>query len=149
MTIPEAVTLILHAGNLAKGGEVFVLDMGEPIKILDIANELIRLSGFEPELDIPISFIGARPGEKKIEELIQDNEKVRKTKHEKIMVVDSTTGKEDGKIILDRIMKGELGGHEFDNNELRVTLASLVPEYKPSDDSQEPVILRIKPEIMA
>ena len=149
MSVPEAAQLILQAGSIGDGGEVFVLDMGEPIKILDIANELIRLSGFEPELDIPISFIGARPGEKKIEELIQDNEKVRKTKHNKIMVVDSTTGKEDGKIILDRIMKGELGGHEFDNNELRVTLASLVPEYKPSDDLQEPVILRIKPDVMA
>jgi len=149
MSVPEAAQLILQAGSIGDGGEVFVLDMGEPIKILDIANELIRLSGFEPELDIPISFIGARPGEKKIEELIQDNEKVRKTKHEKIMVVDSTTGKEDGKIILDRIMKGELGGHEFDNNELRVTLASLVPEYKPSDELQEPVILRIKPDVMA
>ena len=65
------------------------------------------------------------------------------------MVVDSNTGKEDGKIILDRIMKGELGGHEFNNNELRVTLASLVPEYKPSDELQEPVILRIKPDVMA
>jgi FlaA1/EpsC-like NDP-sugar epimerase len=149
MSVPEAAQLILQAGSIGDGGEVFVLDMGEPIKILDIANELIRLSGFEPELDIPISFIGARPGEKKIEELIQDNEKVRKTKHEKIMVVDSATGKEDGEIILDRIMKGELGGHEFNNNELRVTLASLVPEYKPSDELQEPVILRIKPDVMA
>jgi FlaA1/EpsC-like NDP-sugar epimerase len=149
MSVPEAAQLILQAGSIGDGGEVFVLDMGEPIKILDIANELIRLSGFEPELDIPISFIGARPGEKKIEELIQDNEKVRKTKHEKIMVVDSTTGKEDGKIILERIMRGELGGHEFNNNELRVTLKSLVPEYKPSDDLQEPVILRIKPDVMA
>ena len=85
MSMPEAAQLILQAGSIGDGGEVFVLDMGEPIKILDIANELIRLSGFEPELDIPISFIGARPGEKKIEELIQDNEKVQKTKHEKIM----------------------------------------------------------------
>ena len=75
--------------------------------------------------------------QKKIEELIQDNDKIRKTKHEKIMGVDSNTGKEDGKLILDRIMKGELGGHEFDNNELRVTLASLVPEYKPSDDMSD------------
>ena len=65
------------------------------------------------------------------------------------MVVDSTTGKEDGEIILDRIMKGELGRHAFDNNELRVTLASLVPAYKPSDKLQEPVILRIKPDVMA
>ena len=65
MSIPEAAQLILQSGGIGNGGEVFVLDMGEPIRILDIANELIRLSGFEPELDIPISFIGARPGEKK------------------------------------------------------------------------------------
>ena len=69
MSIPEASQLILQAGSLGIGGEVFILDMGEPIKIIDIANELIRLSGFEPELDISIEVTGKRPGEKKIEEL--------------------------------------------------------------------------------
>ena len=83
------------------------------------------------------------------EELVQDNEKVRKTDHEKIMIVDSNTGEQDGKKILDRIMRGELGGHEFDNNELRVTLASLLPEYKPSDELKEPIVLRMKPDAMA
>ena len=69
MSIPEASQLILQAGSLGLGGEVFILDMGDPIKIIDIASELIRLSGYEPELDIPIEFTGTRPGEKKIEEL--------------------------------------------------------------------------------
>jgi len=65
------------------------------------------------------------------------------------MIVDSTTGKEDGKKILNRILKGELGGHEFNSNQLRVSLASLVPEYKPSEELKEPIIFRIKPDVMA
>ena len=69
MSIPEASQLILQAGSLGLGGEVFILDMGDPIKIIDIANELIRLSGYEPDLDIEVQFTGTRPGEKKIEEL--------------------------------------------------------------------------------
>ena len=64
MSIPEASQLILQAGSLGKGGEVYILDMGSPIKIVDIANELIRLSGFEPGTDILLKFTGSRPGEK-------------------------------------------------------------------------------------
>ena len=149
MSVPEAAQLIMQAGSIGKGGEVFVLDMGEPIKILDIANELIRLSGYEPELDIPISFIGARPGEKKKEELVLDDEKIRKTLHEKIMIVDSAIKKKDAQIITQRIMNGELNGNEFDNNKLRSSLSALIPEYQPGDDLQDPVILRIKPEAEA
>ena len=149
MSVPEAAQLIMQAGSIGKGGEVFVLDMGEPIKILDIANELIRLSGYEPELDIPISFIGARPGEKKKEELVLDDENIRKTLHEKIMIVDSAILKEDAQIITQRIMNGELNGNEFDNNKLRSSLSALIPEYQPGDDLKDPVILRIKPEAEA
>ncbi len=85
MTIPEAVSLVLQASYFAEGGEIFVLDMGDPVKILDLAEGLIRLSGFEPNVDIKIEFCGLRPGEKMFEELYFDLESLDKTKHDKIM----------------------------------------------------------------
>ena len=147
MSVPEAAQLIIQAGSIGKGGEVFALDMGQPIKILDIANELIRLSGLEPDIDIPISFIGARPGEKQFEELIHDTETVQKTLHDKILEIRPTLTTGTIKDITDRIMAGALNGHEFDNNEIRESLSSLVPEYTPID--KIPVILNVKPEVEA
>ena len=87
MSIPEASQLILQAGAIGSGGEVFILDMGKPIKILDIANELIKLSGFEPIVDIDIKITGSRPGEEKIEELSLPDEKLDNTTHDKIFVL--------------------------------------------------------------
>lgn len=86
MTIPEACQLVLQAGSMAKGGEIFVLDMGEPVKIIDLAKDLIRLSGFEPDVDIPIKFTGLRPGEKLFEELLLDEEGISNTGHNKIFI---------------------------------------------------------------
>jgi FlaA1/EpsC-like NDP-sugar epimerase len=86
MSIPEATQLVLQAGAMAKGGEIFILDMGEPVKIIDLARDLIRLSGFEPDVDIPIKITGLRPGEKLYEELLLDEEGISKTVHEKIFV---------------------------------------------------------------
>lgn len=86
MTIPEAVQLVIQAGALAKGGEVFVLDMGEPVKILDLARNMIILSGYEPGVDIDIVFTGIRPGEKLFEELLTAGEGVTATAHERIFI---------------------------------------------------------------
>lgn len=86
MTIEEAVGLVIQAGGMAKGGEIFVLDMGEPVKILDLAKNLIRLSGFEPDVDIKIVFTGLRPGEKLYEELLMFEEGLLDTKHKKIFI---------------------------------------------------------------
>lgn len=86
MTIPEAVSLVLQAMTYAKGGEIFVLDMGEPVKIYDLAENLIKLAGLEPNVDINIKVVGLRPGEKLYEELLLSDESLKKTKHEKIYI---------------------------------------------------------------
>ncbi|MDD4296924.1 MAG: nucleoside-diphosphate sugar epimerase/dehydratase, partial [Ruminiclostridium sp.] len=86
MTIPEAVQLVIQAGAMAEGGEIFVLDMGEPVKIMDLAKNLIRLSGFEPYEDIDIEITGLRPGEKLYEELLMNEEGLKATRHNKIFV---------------------------------------------------------------
>lgn len=90
MTIPEAVQLIIQTGALARGGEVFVLDMGEPVRIMDLAKTLIRLSGFEPYKDIDIKITGMRPGEKLYEELLTADERRNATTHERIFVAERT-----------------------------------------------------------
>jgi FlaA1/EpsC-like NDP-sugar epimerase len=91
MTIPEAVQLVLQASTMGRGGEIFVLDMGEPVKILDLAKGLIKLSGLDPEKDIQIIYTGLRPGEKLFEELKLDGEGIKPTSHDKIRVFDGGT----------------------------------------------------------
>lgn len=87
MTVSEAAQLVIQAGAMGKGGEIFVLDMGNPVKIIDLARDLIRLSGFEPEVDIKIKISGLRPGERMHERLVAEGEKVQATQHEKILIV--------------------------------------------------------------
>ena len=86
MTIPEAVQLVIQAGAMGRGGEIFVLDMGEPVKIVDLARDMIILSGLKPDQDIDIDFIGLRPGEKLFEELFNDRENFAVTRHERILI---------------------------------------------------------------
>ncbi|MFC1870784.1 polysaccharide biosynthesis protein [Chloroflexota bacterium] len=91
MTIPEAVQLVIHAGAIGNGGEIFVLDMGDQISILELARNMIKLSGLEPEKDIPIVFSGIRPGERLHEKLFWNHEQTEYTKHEKILLVKHTS----------------------------------------------------------
>lgn len=129
MTIPEAVQLVIQAGAMAKGGEIFVLDMGEPVKIIDLARTLIRLSGFEPDVDIPIKIIGLRPGEKLFEELLISDDKYVSTKHEKIFI-EKPVSVDYGNLIL-TLEKCKDKIDDMDEDEIREFIKSLVPEYNP------------------
>jgi len=128
MTIPEAAQLVLEAGAMAKQNQVFVLDMGEPVKILDLAENLIRLSGLEPYRDIQIEEIGLRPGEKLYEELLMNNEHLLETQNKKIFV------EEQGEIEADEIMRDlvrldEAVTMEVGNEEIISLMKSMVPTY--------------------
>ena len=130
-TIPEAVLLVLQAGAMGNGGEVFVLDMGEPVKIYDVACELIRLSGLEPEKDIPIVFTGIRPGEKLFEELLTAEEGVEPTAHPKIFearIKDSLP--QD--ILFRKIEDLKNFAQLQDASAIIRTLQEIVPTYKPN-----------------
>jgi FlaA1/EpsC-like NDP-sugar epimerase len=129
MTIPEACQLILQAGAMGNGGEIFLLDMGTSIKIVDMARDLIRLSGFEPEEDIKIEYIGLRPGEKLYEELIIDGEDVIPTSHEKIMVLKGV----DCNL---QLLNGEINqlmhiAKDQETKKIKEKLKEIVPEYLP------------------
>jgi len=128
MTIPEAVQLVIQAGAMAKGGEIFVLDMGEPVKIVDLARDLIRLSGFEPDVDIKIEFTGLRPGEKLYEELLTAEEGLAATKHEKIFVGKPVYN--DIHSLREEIEKLKLVLLQESNETVIDMLKYLVPTYK-------------------
>lgn len=128
MTIPEASQLVMQAGAIGKGGEIFVLDMGEPIRILDLATEMIRRSGLTPDEDIMIQFTGTRPGEKLYEELACDNEQTRPTSHEKIRVWQlPQAGPSQVKRMLDLLASVTNSSRQ----EILFALSSCVPEYTP------------------
>ncbi len=130
MTIPEAVQLILQATTYAKGGEIFVLDMGEPVKIYDLAVSLIKLSGFEPNKDIQIQITGLRPGEKLYEELLMSEEGLKNTKHQKIFIAkpsDITMDDIMSKLnLLDRMIQEEHTPIEI----IKRNMKAVVPTYK-------------------
>ena len=127
MTIPEAVQLVLQAGAIGRGGEVFVLDMGEPVKVLDLATDLIRLSGLEVGTDIEIRFTGARPGEKLYEELFFDSESAMPTRHPKVLRAKNGTLPIGLGGAVDRLVERSRGGRSDD--EIRELLVRLVPDF--------------------
>ena len=129
MTIPEAVQLILQAASLGRGGEIFILDMGQPVRILDLARQMIRLSGFEPDEDIPIRFIGLRPGEKLHEELMTAEEEVAATQHDRIKVVRASGLQTWPDIWLPRLQACVERG---DVRAALKLLQTIIPAYRPS-----------------
>lgn len=135
MTIPEAVQLIFQAGAYARGGEIFVLDMGEPVRIDDLARNMIRLSGFEPDVDIPVVYTGLRPGEKLYEELLLSGEGMQKTKNDLIYIgheiAFDPAAFEENLMLLRAIP-------EPDEPALRAKLRELVPTFHAPDGQTLP-----------
>jgi FlaA1/EpsC-like NDP-sugar epimerase len=137
MTIPEATQLVLQAATVGESGQVFVLDMGEPVKIVDLARDLIRLSGFAPGEEIDIVFTGPRPGEKLFEELSLDKENIRKTSHEKIFIGDVAQLPLETLEVEAEAM-GQLIAQGASRTVIKTHLKRLVPEYAyepPDEDS--------------
>jgi len=147
MTIPEAVQLVLQAGVLGQGGEVFLLDMGEPVKIVDLARDMIELSGLEVGRDIDIAFTGLRPGEKLFEELFIQGENYQRTRHDKIFIAQnaSTFVPQSLAELIDVLA---FAASNDDNETIIRGLQNLIPEYgpfqmpKPSEHTRQPLLLR-------
>lgn len=131
MSIPEAAQLVLQAGLMGQGGEIFVLDMGEPVKIVDLAKDLIRLSGFAEE-DIRIEFTGLRPGEKLYEELLADGEHTLPTPHPKLRIAQA---RQADAAWLERLLEW-VSAQSMPDEQVRTALRDWVPEYRPSPDAK-------------
>jgi FlaA1/EpsC-like NDP-sugar epimerase len=133
MSIPEAAQLVLQAAYMGQGGEIFVLDMGEPVKIVDLARDMIRLSGFS-EGEIPIAFTGLRPGEKLYEEVLADDEKTLPTRHPKLRVAKARDAL--GQTWLAQLQYWLEGPAQDDPGQVRRQLAQQVPEYRPGGTAE-------------
>lgn len=137
MTIPEAVGLVLQSAALGEGGEIFILDMGEPVRIVDLARQLIELSGFTPDQDIRIEFTGLRPGEKLFEELNYQGESMTATGHPKILKLMCQPRSLDA--LREALARLTEQADRLDSNQLKWRLSHIVPEYRPQ--FQEPETL--------
>lgn len=138
MTIPEATQLVLQAGSMGQGGEIFLLDMGEPVRITDLAEELIHLSGFEPHKEIAITYTGLRPGEKLYEELLISSEGVKPTAHKKICIAQSTPI--NWYELKEYIEKLYASARINNDKDIRPLLQTIVPEYSPAENGLTPNI---------
>ena len=135
MTIAEACQLVLEASVMAKGGEVFVFDMGKPVRIIDLARNMIRLAGYRPDIDIKIKFIGERPGEKLYEEIFHENEELQQTHHEKIHISKKRVDNlELAEHVLETLQK--LDGQKMPEA-YRKLIKSLLPEYNYSSNQDK------------
>ena len=130
MTIPEAVSLVLQAGAYAKGGEIFILDMGKPVKIADMARNLIKLSGYEPDIDIKIEYTGLRPGEKLYEELLMKEEGLQDTPNKLIHIGKPIELDEDS--LFDRLNHLKDEAYQ-ETNDIRTLIKEIVPTYHPKE----------------
>jgi FlaA1/EpsC-like NDP-sugar epimerase len=148
MTIPEASQLVLQAGAMGNGGEIFILDMGEPVRIVDLARDLITLSGLRPGDDIEIKFNGIRPGEKLFEQLSTDAEHADKTKHPKIFIgrVASPTWSETMRSLDELLALASSNGHNIADH-IRAALRRLVPEYTGGASVLDPAMPAAAPEV--
>ena len=133
MTIPEAVGLVLQSFVQGLGGEIFVLDMGQPVKIIDLAKQMIQLSGYTVGDDIEIKFTGLKPGEKLFEELQHHTEEYATTEHPRIMQFRSAAavGWLSNESYWTTLKELEEKLHQLDSNQLKMALKKLVPEYQP------------------
>ena len=127
MTIPEACQLVIEAGAMGNGGEIFIFDMGEPVKIIDLAKKMILLAGLIPEIDIKIKIIGLRPGEKLYEELLNDNSKTAPTHNSKIMIANDTSTDYD--LLFTEVEKLIAFANNNNNNKLVSKMKEIVPEF--------------------
>jgi FlaA1/EpsC-like NDP-sugar epimerase len=131
MTIPESVQLIMQAGAMGKGNELFLLDMGEPVKIVDLARDMISLSGFDPDKDIKIVFTGLRPGEKLYEELLMAGEEITSTLHEKIKVAAAECIDWPTRLIrIEQLLESLRSGFSRD---VVQKIKEIVPEFQPEN----------------
>lgn len=126
MTIPEAVSLVLQASYYAKGGEIFVLDMGEPVRIDDMARNLIRLSGYTPDVDIMVEYTGLRPGEKLYEELLMDEEGLQGTENALIHI--GKPIKMDDEWFREQLRRLDAAS-KLEDNSMKEIVAEIVPTY--------------------
>ena len=134
MSITEASQLILQAGSMkANSGQIYLLDMGKPVRIKDMANDLIRLSGLEPDDDIPVIYTGLRPGEKLYEELISKEEKAQSTYHKKIMVLNNSSNNMPWNLMQREIQSLVDISLKFDTDQIKRKLQHLIPDYAPQD----------------